>query len=171
MSVEPAPQTGNGIQNAGCRNARGAPVAVVGVGNRMRGDDAIGGLVAGELDGSTDIVAIDAGTTPENQLDRLVALRPERVLFVDACAFGGAAGDFRLFSREEIDDLAGSIVSTHALPLGLTVALLEKELDAEVLLLGIQPGRLDFGAELSESTARALPRIVEFVREWARASA
>jgi hydrogenase 3 maturation protease len=140
---------------------------ILGVGNRMRGDDAVGCLVVDELHGMDDVEAIDAGTTPENYVEPIVELNPERVLIVDACAFGGKPGEFRLFGREDMERLAAGMVSTHTLPLNMTVSLLEQQLEADIHFLGVQPEALEFDAGLSGPVEDALEAIVEFVRDWA----
>ncbi|UCG43932.1 MAG: hydrogenase 3 maturation endopeptidase HyCI [candidate division WOR-3 bacterium] len=142
---------------------------VVGVGNRMKGDDAVGCLVADELtapEKAFQAKVYDAGTAPENYIEPIVELDPDRVLFIDACAFGGEPGEFRLFGREEMDRLAAGLVSTHTLPLSMTAALLGQQTKATIQLLGIQPQSLEFDAGLSEPVSRAMPGIVEFVKVW-----
>ncbi len=143
-----------------------AVTAIVGVGNRMKGDDAIGCLVADELKELGRAVVFDAGTAPENYIEPIVELDPDRLLFIDACAFGGKPGEFRLFASKEMDRLAAGLVSTHTLPLSMTAALLGQETKATIQLLGIQPQSLEFDAGLSEPIAGALPGVVEFVKGW-----
>jgi hydrogenase 3 maturation protease len=140
---------------------------ILGVGNRMRGDDAIGCLVVDELHGIEDVEAIDAGTAPENYIEPIVELAAERILIVDACAFGGKPGEYRLFGRDDLERLVSGIVSTHTLPLNMTVALLEQQLESDIHFLGVQPGTLEFDAGLSQPVEEAFDAIVEFVREWA----
>jgi hydrogenase 3 maturation protease len=154
--------------------------AVLGVGNRLRGDDAVGPLVidrlrAGrpevpawksEAEGDGVPVLFDCGTAPENFIEPVLKAGARRVLFIDACAFGADAGEFRLFDRAEIDQLAMGLVSTHTLPLTLTVELIAQRSGADVRLLGIQPARIEFGQELSAPVSRGLSRVVEFVRAW-----
>ena len=137
---------------------------VVGVGNRLRGDDAVGPMVIDELAGSDGLALIDAGSAPENHLEPIVRLKPGLVVFVDACDFRGSPGEFREFGREELDRLAGGLVSTHTLPLTMTVVLLGQQVEAEIALLGIQPERLDFNAGLSEPVRAALPRVADYLR-------
>jgi hydrogenase 3 maturation protease len=143
-----------------------ATTVLVGVGNRMKGDDAIGCIVIDGLKELERAVVFDAGTAPENYIEPIVELDPDRLLFIDACAFGGEPGEFRLFGREDIDRLAAGLVSTHTLPLSMTAALLGQQIKASIHLLGIQPESLEFDAGLSEPVGRALPGIVEFVRGW-----
>ncbi len=140
---------------------------MVGVGNRLKGDDAIGCLVVDGLESSGELRAVDAGIAPENYIEPIAADEPERVLFVDACAFGGEPGEFRLFGRADIDRLAGQMVSTHTLPLGMTVAMLAQMTGARIELLGVQPVSIEFDAEMTEPLRETLPRVVERVRAWA----
>ncbi len=150
-------------------------VVILGVGNRLRGDDAIGCVLCDELKGtvpawglSPEPHVIDCGDTPENYVEPVAKLAPCRILVIDCCDFGAEAGEFRLFSRPEIEELSYGLLSTHTLPLSLTVELLSVETGAAIELLGIQPERIEFGEEMSEPVQRALPAVVEFVRNWAR---
>jgi hydrogenase 3 maturation protease len=126
-------------------------LAVLGVGNRLRGDDAIGCLVCdelskeripgskdamgpvpdtGPLDASTprplsdSVFVLDCGSTPENYVQPVADRKPTRILVVDCCNYGAKPGEFRLFSREEVDRLSYGLFSTHTLPLTLTIEML-----------------------------------------------
>lgn len=142
------------------------PAVIIGVGNRLRGDDAVGCLVIEALKDCVDAVLFDAESAPENHIEPAVEAHPSRILFIDACDFGGSPGEFRLFGRDELERLALGLVSTHTLPLTMTAQLLEQRTGAGVWLLGVQPARVEFGAGVSRPVARALPGIVRLVREW-----
>ena len=94
-------------------------------------------------------------------------MNPTRILIVDCCNYGAKPGESRLFSREEVDHLSYGLLSTHTLPLTLTIQMLSLETGATIELLGIQPERMEFGEDLSEPIQRALPAVVEFVQHWA----
>jgi len=145
-------------------------VVVLGVGNRLRGDDAVGCILCDELAGLVGAQVIDCADTPENFVEPVAKLRPRRILVIDCCDFGAEAGEFRLFSRKELEELSYGLLSTHTLPLSLTVELLSVETGAAIELLGIQPERIEFGTDLSPSVQAALPALVERVRDWVRAS-
>lgn len=140
---------------------------LLGVGNRLRGDDAIGSLITEELEDIEGLVVFDCGTTPENFIGPVVRLQPARILLVDACAFGGQPGEFRLFGRQDLERLAGGFLSTHTLPLSLVVAMLEQEVSATIQLLGIQPAQLEPCAGLSPAMQGAIPALVQFIKKWA----
>jgi hydrogenase 3 maturation protease len=150
-------------------------VLVLGVGNRLKGDDGVGcwvvdllnSLPAPQGKGAMAIEAIDAGTVPENYLGLIVDRKPERVLIVDACLFEGKPGAFCLFDRARLENLMLPNFSTHTPPLSLIAQLIFETTGAEVYLLGIQPQRRNFGAGLSQALSAALPEIVSFIQEWA----
>ncbi|MFO7675372.1 MAG: hydrogenase 3 maturation endopeptidase HyCI [bacterium] len=141
--------------------------AVLAVGNRQRGDDAVGPLIADQLESAPGLLVLDAGLSPENYLGPLTRFRPNALLIIDACDFGGEPGEHRLCGRAELERLAGGSVSTHTLPLSLTVTMLEMELEVRIDFLGIQPASLELAERLSGPVAAALPGLVELVRDWA----
>jgi hydrogenase 3 maturation protease len=156
-------------------------VAILGVGNRLRGDDAVGCIVCEELQksGPSSLVSrlssvcapyvLDCGSTPENYLQPVADRKPTRILVVDCCSFGARPGEWRLFSRPEIDELSYGLLSTHTLPLTLTIEMLSLETGATIELLGIQPEQIEFGTDLSPAVRAVLPALVQFVSDWARA--
>lgn len=79
-----------------------------------------------------------------------------------------APGSHILMEDADFDSLAGWFLSTHTLPLTLTVSLLRLELPgARFALLGVQPASIAFGAALSGPLADALPELVAVCRRWA----
>ena len=173
-------------------------LVILGVGNRLRGDDAVGCLVCDELSAghdpippgesgscpkpsespfairhsplAPDVFVLDCGNTPENYIQPVVDRSPERILVVDCCDYGAKPGEFRLFSRPEIEQLSYGLLSTHTLPLTLTIEMLSIATKARIELLGIQPERIEFGTDLSPAAQSALPALVERVRAWVRES-
>jgi hydrogenase 3 maturation protease len=111
---------------------------------------------------------LDCGSTPENYVQPIAEKKPDRILIVDCCEYGAQPGDFRVFGRSEIDQLSYGLMSTHTLPLTLTIEMLSQETDARIELLGIQPQQTELGEDLSEPVRHVLPAVAEFVRHWAR---
>lgn len=138
---------------------------------QTEGQDSLGGL--GALGGSplgSSVFVLDCGSAPENYIQPIADRSPERILIIDCCNYGAKPGEFRLFSREEVERLSYGLLSTHTLPLTLTIEMLSLETRAAIELLGIQPERIEFGEDLSKPVRRALPAAVEFVRNWAKAA-
>ena len=136
---------------------RGRSVVVVGIGNRLRGDDGVGPRVVERVAVAGPELVIDAGTTPENFLGPLIQRAPQVVLFVDAIEFGKAPGHFIL---SPVEDLAGRLSTTHAPSLQLVADILAAY-GIECWVLGIQPARTTVGAALHPRVERAAEEAAE----------
>ncbi|MHB1312990.1 MAG: hydrogenase maturation protease [Gemmatimonadaceae bacterium] len=123
---------------------------VMGVGNPLCGDDAVGSLVAARLSPRFAGRAVDAGPVPESFLGPLLATDGRPVMFVDAVEHGGAPGAWCLVPTS---DLASRHASTHRSSLDLLGELLHRE-GVCTWVLGVQPVQLDVGAPLSPAVAR-----------------
>jgi len=145
-------------------------VLIVGVGNRMRADDAVGPLAIERLERSSDLpsnwLLIDAGEVPENALGMVEKEKPERVLLIDACDWGSQPGQVRFFTSDEFEKLPVRMLSTHGLPLSFWVRMtLVEHPDLKIELLGVQAGDLTFNQPLTPPVAAALERIEEILKE------
>jgi hydrogenase 3 maturation protease len=136
---------------------RGHRVAVVGVGQRLRGDDGVGPEVARALRERGAARVFDVGCVPENHLGTLLEARVDRVLFVDAADWGAAPGAACVARAEE---LADRCASTHAMSLTLLARLLAVH-GIECWLVGVQPADLRLGAALSPPVIDAAHALVE----------
>ena len=118
-------------------------LAVLGVGNELRGDDAVGPLLARRIKRlrSPKLMIIDCGVAPENYTGILRRFRPSHVVVVDAVDTGSPPGTVEVF---ESCELVGLPLSTHKVPLRLLAEYLEAALKCKLLVLGIQPGTLGF---------------------------
>lgn len=151
----------NTLAQENMRFLKGKKVAVIGVGNRMRGDDGVGSVIAERLQGLArgNLLVIDAETVPENYLGILLDSKPEVVLFIDAVDFGGEAGKWALVPLSVLGD---KVPTTHTVSLKLLGQILESN-SIECLLLAIQPKQIGFGAPMSEEVASAAERIVQML--------
>jgi len=135
---------------------KGKRLAILGIGNRIRGDDAVGSLLAGELQSNENSLVIDCETVPENFLSKVTEFKPEVILLIDAVEFGAEPGSVKLI---EIEDSGPGTVSTHKISVQQLGAVLKKETQARVYLLCIQPKNIEFDAEMSEEVKGAKERI------------
>jgi len=125
----------------------------------MKGDDAAGVRLIDLVTGQVQAECIDAGVAPENFLEKIVGLAPSTVLLVDATTFGGTPGEIRIFKPEEIS--SGGL-STHALSLQMVSDYLKARVEAQVLLIGIQPeATRTSDGNLSPSVAYAVKELAK----------
>ena len=136
------------------------------VGNSLMGDDGAGPLLSELLAempaAGWDVV--DGGSTPESAVHDLRALRPDRVLVVDAADMDLPPGTFRLVDDEIIAERF--FMTTHAMPLTFLMTLL-REFVADVRLLGIQPSLVAFYYPLSPEVKGAVESIHQHLRDGA----
>ena len=132
-------------------------LCVVGVGNRLRGDDGVGPAVVERLASGSGRLVIDGGSAPENYAEAIARFDPDHVILVDAADFGGAPGEVRLLPASAI---AASGLSCHASSLGLLAEYLETRSSCRVHLLAIQPLSTAFIGSLSPPVAQAVASCV-----------
>ncbi|HEY47641.1 MAG TPA: hydrogenase 3 maturation endopeptidase HyCI [Anaerolineae bacterium] len=121
-------------------------IALLGVGNPMRGDDAAGILLARLLrplaNTNDRLFVVCAGTAPENYTGLVRRFNPDCVLFVDAAQLNERPGTIRWIPWRMTNGLSAS---THTLPIYLLASYLNIEMGCQVALLGIQPSHISFG--------------------------
>ena len=144
------------------RRALRPPCAVVGIGNRLRGDDAVGPQIAARLHGRCGLLCYDGGTAPENLAGPLRRLEPGSVLLVDAARFGAEPGRIRLFAADELADVS---ISTHTMSPALLMDYLADGTGADVWLLGIQATQCDLGDNMYPACRNAVTTVVQALLE------
>ena len=138
----------------------GKRILILGVGNRLRGDDGAGSILIERLQGKVDIPLIDAGDVPENYLGPIEAAGADVVLVVDATDMGANVGDAAIFDIEQVQ---GMPVSTHTANLGLLFKVMPPETRPQVIVLGIQPGNMELGQGLSGEVYTTIASLTEML--------
>ena len=155
------------------RQTAEARIAIVGIGNAFRSDDAAGVLTARALKKSRllpdlkTVLVMDAGHAPENTTGELRTFAPDIVLLIDAVEMGETPGTIRWI---EMDEIEGMSASTHSLPLSMLASYLNWELKCEVMLLGIQPRTNDVGETVSAEVLQSVDMIVAEINKSIRAN-
>jgi len=150
---------------------------VLGIGNRLGGDDAAGTCVVDMLNPAlralsagrrrakaplpTEIMAIDAGTAPESYTSVIRQHRPNLLILVDAANMGLPPGALRTIAPEKISALS---FSTHHMPLSMLVSYV-KEFCGTVLLIGVQPERTEIGDRISKAVRKSVKKLAEAILE------
>ena len=133
-------------------------VVVCAVGNPWRGDDGAGIEVAKRLEDKYKVLYCESN--PENYIDEVKKLKPDKLIIVDAADFLGEPGEFKKISPEEIDR---HTISTHTIPISLFVELV-KESCGEIEIWGIQAKNTDFGNSLSIEIMEGVERLAKLLR-------
>ena len=138
---------------------------ICGIGNRIRGDDAVGPMVIDELKKTLkndNTLLLDCEHFPESFIKRITEFRPEKVVLVDTADFGAKPGMFRTIDTDSIKKQA---LSTHKMPLTLLVNYLRSKIDFELVFLGVQPKQRGFDEKVSSECRAAVKRVSRVIKE------
>lgn len=149
------------------RNAK--KIALLGVGSELRGDDAAGILVAAHLRKTCQknikqqrFKVFLGATAPENLTGQIKSFKPSCLIIVDSADLGKKAGAVKLINPAEVE---GFSFCTHRLPLKIMADYLIKSLACEILIIGIQPGRLDFASRPSKAVEKSVKLVGGIIRD------
>jgi len=139
---------------------QGKNVLILGIGNRLRGDDAVGSILAEDLAGKVNVPVIDAGDVPENYLGPIESSGADLVIVLDAADLGASPGDLSLI---EMEQLKGVGLSTHTANLALLFKAIPTENRPDALLVAIQPEQTETGLGLSRSVEVAMEGVEQML--------
>lgn len=139
---------------------------VLGLGNLVHTDDGAGVHAIQGL--SVDprlppgVRLLDGGTQGLGLLHHISGVR--RLLVIDAVDAGETPGTVLRFEGKALEGLPGK-ASVHSLGFAdMMIALqLLGETPPEIVVLGVQPHSTEWGAELTEPVAKALPLLIDNV--------
>jgi len=141
-----------------------ARTVVLGLGNLLLADEGVGVHAAHALAGlgvPEDVEILDVGTAI---LDALPALEDaDRVIVIDAVKADGPPGSVYLLPLDRLLP-AEHIASMHGFDLSRVVALLGRQQPPEVVVIGVEPARIEWSLELSTEVAEAMPSLLDAVR-------
>ncbi len=130
----------------------GSKAVILGMGNVLRGDDAVGPFLCEQLADKVCTEVIDAGTVPENYIQRIVSKKPQTLLVIDAIDFGASPGEIKVFKTGQLNSIA---ISTHTLSPRLFVELIAGQIDVAVAFVGIQPAHVKLGEPIVRAATRS----------------
>ena len=148
-------------------NASAPEVLVLGIGNTVMSDDGVGPKVVQSLQrdylfpGNVEIV--DGGTLGLDLLPLLEA--KSHLIMVDAVETGRRPGTFVRLTGEELPIALETRISPHQMGLKdlLAVARLMGHAPGEMVLIGVQPGSIEVGTELTHAVALQVEAMKEAV--------
>jgi len=146
---------------------------VLGIGNILLRDEGVGVVVARRIEAARaagdavvpwDCRVVDGGTLG---LDLLPMIgEADRVVMVDAVNLGQAPGTVTVLRNETVQAALSGHVSPHQIGVGdlVAAARLMGTMPPRLTLVGIQPGEIAIGLELTDPVAAAVDVAIEAVR-------
>jgi hydrogenase maturation protease len=145
-------------------------IAVIGVGNELMGDDAIGPHIVKELMARQvlpeEVLLIDEGRGGMRLVHHIREM--EKVLIIDAADIGKDPGEFTVFRPEEVEsikDLSGTNIHEWDLLKMLELSKMMGECPEDVLILAIQPDDLEWGKSISSILMARVEDYIDKVKD------
>jgi len=146
-------------------------ILVLGIGNSLLADEGVGVVAMQQLESRfaarEDMEFVDGGT-----LSFTLAVpisECEALLVIDAAELGAAPGTVRSFEGEEMDRFLGENRKSSVHEVGLmdlrAISLLTGFWPQHRALIGVQPGFVGWGEELTPAVDAALPQIFSIATE------
>jgi hydrogenase 3 maturation protease len=147
-------------------------IAILGIGSEMRADDAVGMLIAENLQIYTDKASakvkykvIYGGTAPENYTGEIRRFKPSHLLMIDAAEMGKEPGYTEFLLKDRIGNHS---FSTHKMPINVMIDYLAHDMDCKFAIIGVQPKYIEFGKPPTEVIKKAsvdIARLIEDILE------
>lgn len=162
-SVAAASSASASSSSVSSRHHPEGPLVLFTAGSVLRGDDAIGPLLAKNLmDAPLEgWEIVDGGQTPEDDLYYIRELCPRKVVFVDAAQMGFEPGSIRRLTAQDVAKQC--MITTHSLPISFLLGQLGEVCD-DVVFLGVQVKGTEFFDPLSDEVRAALEDIERTLR-------
>lgn len=161
------------MDSGGKGGERTERVAVLGLGNVLMGDDALGPYAIQTLLSRNEfppgVSVIDAGTPGLDLTPYILGI--SALIVIDTVKADAPPGTVRTYRREQLlEHPPAPRLSPHDPGLKETLLLLEFRGDGprDVLLVGVVPARVETGAGLSDPVRLALPEVERLVLEELR---
>lgn len=142
------------------RHLRGKRTLILGVGNPLQGDDAIGPTLVDFLRGRIEATLINGSEVPENYLSSICAAQPEMVLIVVALELGAEPGSMAVLDADRLRAIENF---TRNPGLAFLVVMIQDRTGAEVIVVGIQPEDTAFASAMSTSVHQTLHSLEEML--------
>ena len=137
---------------------------VIGLGNPLMGDDGLGLAALDRLRTQWELPAavrlVDGGTWGMNLLPLIEDA--ESVVLIDAIDAGRSPGELVLLERDEVPCFLGLKLSPHQIDLREVIApaAFRGRLPQRLVVIGLQPERVEMSAVLTPAVARHLGTVV-----------
>jgi len=143
-------------------------IAIIGIGNYLMGDEGVGIHAAHKLSAEfkrDDCEIIDGGV-PSISLLHMIEGR-SLVIIIDCAEFGGKPGEIITFKPDQIKREKNSVISLHGGDLLSTLdtgSLLGLKMPS-IIIIGIQPDKIEMSHELSNKVKMAVDRLPEVIKD------
>jgi hydrogenase 3 maturation protease len=138
-------------------------VVIIGMGNELRADDAVGLHIVRLLKPYTNnrLQVFEGHMTPEAFIGPACAVHPTHLLIVDAAELQKKPGVWQVLSSDDVEE---GLFTTHAIPATEVAAEIQRRCGSKVAFLGIQPKSRDISLSLSRECQQTAKKIADIIQ-------
>ncbi len=144
-------------------------IVIIGVGNLLMGDDGIGIRVVEALRCEvlpSNVQVFDGATRAFDVLEYMDG--SDRAIIVDACKKNGVPGSIYRFVLYPANDMLDESLSLSMHDINFIDAMRASKgiyrFPAQIVIIGIEPMRLECALEISQELSTAFPAIIDAIR-------
>ena len=116
-------------------------VLIIGLGNRLRGDDAAGLLLAEKVNNlKYKVICAESGI--ENYIGKIIEAKADIIIIIDAVFLNEKIGSYKIFSSDFVQN--NEIIS-HSLSFNILKDLIKSKIHSKIFFIGIQPKTIAIG--------------------------
>jgi hydrogenase 3 maturation protease len=130
----------------------------VGIGNVLKSDDGTGVFISRKIKGRGSISSLTVETSIENYIGKINSLNPDILILIDCVDMKLSPGSFKLLTLNQIQDLT---FNTH----NISLKRLSEFFRMQVFILGIQPEKIEFGANISYLVRTVANKIIKQINK------
>lgn len=131
----------------------GKRILFAGIGNVLKSDDGVGVYISRRIKQTKYIFSITVEVSIENYIGKINTLNPDILVLIDCADIGASPGTCRLLEAGEVNDFT---FNTH----NISLKRITEFFNARVLILGIQPGTIDFGENISYLVTKVADEVI-----------
>lgn len=133
---------------------------IAGIGNYLKGDDAVGCYIVKQLNKNVNAILIDCEDAPERFIEKMIQSKPDIIVFIDALQMNQQPGSVAFLKEEDLNHPG---ISTHQTNLKMCIEYIKSKIGTKIFIIGIQPESTEFGKPMSDkilNTAEILKHIL-----------
>ena len=140
-------------------------IAIIGLGNLLMCDDGVGvhAIRALEKERPEDVVLADVGTAILHC--QHLFEEADEIIAIDAVCAGDKPGT--IYSFDAIDAELSHQPTLHDIGLRALIELMPEQSRPNVTILGVEPEKVEYSMELSQTVSNVLPHVVKIAKEMA----
>ncbi len=131
-------------------------ILFVGIGNLLKSDDGVGVYISNNIKNRGNISSLTVEISIENYIGKINSLKPDFLILMDCVDLKSPPGTYKLLEINQIQDLT---FNTH----NISLRRLSEFFKMPVYILGIQPGKVEFGENISYLVKNIADKIINLI--------